>query len=104
MLCNSSDLQHALEYVAAKKKIERYQSVMDFLFCELFPIWRFHCFRFYNDAGPPLREQAKPEQLAIYDAQLAVALNVAYKLFCEQRCKSWGFYREQFKETLRVTA
>lgn len=40
---SSEDYQKALQYVAAKKDMNRYKSVVDFLFCELFPEWQHKC-------------------------------------------------------------
>lgn len=40
----------ALLFSARYKKIGRYESIMDFLFCEVFPIpWRKVCFQYYED-------------------------------------------------------
>ena len=41
-----ADTEHlkALMYVAARKHVSRYESVMDFLFCEIFYSFRHKCF------------------------------------------------------------
>src|SRR5215471_16035522 len=56
ILLRDSDYQKALQYVASKKKMERYRDVIDFLFCELVAGWKAHCMAFYADEGPPLRD------------------------------------------------
>ncbi len=104
MLLESEDYQRALEFVAARKKINRYRSVIDFLFCELHPEWRMACRRFYAGNGPQLKDQITPEQLVEFNKRLLKAIEVAYDLFCEQRRKSWGWYREQVKEAIKATA
>lgn len=104
MLRGNSDYQQALEYVAARKKMERYQSVMDFLFCELFPGWRMVCRRFYTNNGPQLKLLLTPDQVIEYNGKLLKALEVAHDLFCEQRCKSWTRYREAVARVIQPAA
>jgi len=104
LLLGSSDYQRALEYVAARKNMEKYRSAMDFLFCELHPKWRMACQRYYADSGPQLKDQISPEQLVEFNERLIKALEVAYELFCEQRRKSWGWYREQVEEAIKAAA
>ena len=101
MLQGSDDYQRALEFVAARKKMERYHSVIDFLFCELHPEWRTACRRFYAGKGPQLKDQITAEQLVDFNERLLKAIEVAHDMFCEQRCKSWGWYREQFEEAMK---
>lgn len=60
LLLNSVEYQHALEYVAVRKKMGRYMSVVDFLFCELHPKWRMACQRFYLGNGPHSRTRSPP--------------------------------------------
>ncbi len=69
---NSTEYQAALKFVAKRKNMERYWSVMDFLFCESFPEWRFHARRFYNGNGPPLIDdpQFSDEKQKMYDVLL----------------------------------
>ena len=97
LLQASSDIQHALDYVASRKRADRYESVMDFLFCELYPEWRPACFRFYLNREAPLRERITMAQRTVYAWELCQALNVAYKIFCEKRKLSWGSFREEVK-------
>jgi hypothetical protein len=64
LLLSESDYQQALEFVAAKKKMKRYWSMVDFLFCELVPLpWRFKCFMFYNNRGPMLKDVVDSSQM-----------------------------------------
>jgi len=104
MLLGSGDYQRALEFVAARKKMDRYYSVIDFLFCELHPEWRMACRRFYAGNGPQLKDQITPEQLVEFNERLLKAIEVAHDLFCEQRRKSWGWYREQVEEAIMAAA
>lgn len=98
------DYQHALEFVAARKKMERYVSMIDFLFCELYPEWRMSCRRFYAGNGPQLKDQITPEQLVRYNERLLKALEVAHGLFCKKRHESWTSYRSMVgDENLRRT-
>lgn len=102
LLFGNSDYQRALEYVAARKKFERYCSVIDFLFCELHPEWRASCFRFYNDEGPQLKDQITEEQIKTFENRILKALEVAYDLHCQKRRKSWRWFQEQVEEALKA--
>lgn len=104
LLLNDREYQKALEYVAARKKHDRYESLMDFLFCELHPTYRFACWRYYAGNGPQLKELLTPEQLLAYNDRLLRALEVAITLFKEQRCKSWGLYRQEVEEAIGKAA
>lgn len=104
LLIGKADYQRALEYVAARKKMDMYESVMDFLFCELHPEWRLACRRFYAGNGPMLKDQITAEQLMIFNERLLKALEVAYDLFCEHRRGSWGWYRQRVEEAIKVAA
>lgn len=95
MLLSSTDHQAALEYVAARKKMERYRSMVDFLFCELHPEWRTACFRYYLGSGPLLKEQITLEQLVRFNNRLLKALEVAHDTFVQRRRESWVQYRER---------
>lgn len=100
LLLGETDYQEALEYVAARKKMDRYRSMMDFLFCELHPQWRMSCNRYYAGNGPKLMEQITPTQLVEYNQRLLVALEVARELFAQKRRESWEQYREQVEARL----
>ena len=104
MLLGSGDYQSALEFVAARKKMDRYHSVIDFLFCELHPEWCMACRRFYAGNGPQLKDQITPEQLVEYSERLLKAIEVAHDLFCKQRRKNWVWYRKQVEEAIKAAA
>ena len=103
-MLNNNEYQRALKFVAARKKMNRYWSMIDFLFCELHPEWRIACRRFYSDNGPQLKDLITPEQLVKFNERLLKAIEVAHDLFCEQRRKNWGWYRKQVEEAIRVAA
>ncbi|MFA6006993.1 MAG: hypothetical protein WC764_04700, partial [Candidatus Paceibacterota bacterium] len=96
--------QSALEYVAARKNMNVYHSMVDFLFCELYPKWRGSCMRFYLGRGPLLKELLGSEQIEDFDKKLTTALTVARTLFREQRCNSWSRYRFEVKKVLQAAA
>lgn len=104
MLLGNSDYQRALEYVAVRKKMSRYLSMVDFLFCELHPEWRIACRRFYAGNGPQLKDQITLEQLVSYNERLLKAVEIAHNLFCKQRRKSWDWYRGQVEEAIKAAA
>jgi len=104
LLSGDGDYQSALKYVAARKKMDRYETVMDFLFCELHPEWRMACRRFYAGNGPQLKDQITPRQLVRYNERLLKALEVAHDIFCEQRRESWRWYYKQVNKAIRISA
>ncbi len=100
LLMTNSDYWKALEYVAYRKSMERYRSVMDFLFCELHSRWRFACFRFYNSGSPPLRELITSEEVEEYEERILTALRAACELFRRQRRKDWTWFKGVVKRAL----
>ncbi len=86
----TSDHYKALEYVAARKQMTRYQDVVDFVFCELHPIWRGRCMAFYEDEGPALVEQISEEQRARFERRMLALLGIAYEAFCAHRRLCWS--------------
>lgn len=96
-----ADHQRALEYVARRKNMEKYHSMMDFLFCEVFVKYQKDCFRYYEGKGPLLKEMISQEQIDRYDTVLLEALKIAYQAFCEQRKVSWGWFQA---EALKLAA
>ena len=104
MLLHSPDFQNALEYVAARKKMERYTSVMDFLFCEIYSDWSRACFLYYDHKGPTLRDVIPTDQIEKFDRRLVIALQVAYQHLTEQRRVSWSWYCVQVKEAIQKAA
>lgn len=92
-LTTGSDHQDSLKYVAWKKDMNRYHSMMDFLFCELFPEHRRKCFDFYEDRGPMLKDILSVEQFLYYSNALLQALEIAYKIFCRHRRTNWTRFR-----------
>lgn len=102
LLSANTDYQEALKYVASRKKMERYQSVIDFLFCELHPEWKTACRRFYEGQGPQLKDMITPAQHAASSARMLKALEVARELHEEHRRKTWGWYCDQVEIALRA--
>ena len=96
-----SDRMRALEFVASRKNMGRYRSVMDFLFCEIFTDQKKACFKFYADKGPQLIELATPAEIAVWERKLMIAVRHAYTTWCEKRVISWSIFRE---ESLRYAA
>lgn len=96
----SADNYEALQFVARRKNMERYHSMMDFLFCEIFIEYQKHCFLYYNKKGPLLKEMISEEQIVRYDAILLKALKIAYKVFREKQEVSWGWFRTEVPKSV----
>lgn len=90
-----SDRQNALEWAAARKNMDRYQSMVDFLFCEIYQQFRARCVAFYEKDGPPLRELINEGQRTNFERGLLSVLAVAYEAFAADRRVSWGWVRDE---------
>ncbi len=101
MLMSSSELQNALKFVSNRKNMDRYHSVIDFLFCEIFQEYRRPCMRFYKGRGRQLRETATQEEIENFGKALVRAIEIAYARFSEKRAASWSALRT---EVLRSVA
>ncbi len=106
-LLSSSDHQNALQHVVSRKDVGKYHSLMDFLFCELYPNpWKSLCFQFYDDSENtlPLRDALTPKEISVYDGKLLYALYVAHDVFCEKRRCSWSWYANEVEARLKRLA
>jgi hypothetical protein len=99
-LLESSDHQCALEYIARRKNMDRYHSMVDFLFCELFPSMQKGCFAFYEDRGPQLRYLIDEPVIEVVDMYLLLALHAATYMATHQEefggpgHITWKFFEE----------
>jgi hypothetical protein len=100
----SGDYYKALAHVAARKSMDKYRSVMDFLFCELHQEWRSACQRFYSGQGQPLRELISETERQFFNNRLLTALNIAHEEYMLQCHISWGQYCEKVEEALSTAA
>jgi hypothetical protein len=102
---SSTYVEGCLKYIARRKNMDRYHSVIDFLFCELFPVYQPSCFRFYDGNGPQLRKILDKEQILFYDNQLLKALALAVEIGKDewrhpdtQRKIDWKAFRSLFQK------
>tara|TARA_Y100000034_G_C6620957_1_gene270717 strand:+ start:199 stop:573 length:375 start_codon:yes stop_codon:yes gene_type:complete len=98
-LLAETDYQKALAFVGHRKDMDRYWSVVDFLFAELIGgKWRQACFRFYDGEGPQLKDHpdVTPEKLAEWEMSLVRSLDLAHDMYeIELEC-SWKVFRRQW--------
>jgi hypothetical protein len=92
-LLNDTLHQKALRHVAQRKDMDRYHSMMDFLFCELFTEYRFRCFRYYDSEGPMLKDILSVKELVYYSNALLQALEIAYATFNHHERTNWTRFR-----------
>lgn len=102
LIMNDTDYQQALQFVAARKNMSRYQSQVDFLFCEIFTTYRPACFRFYLGNKLQLRDMIQVEQLLYFENMMLVAIEVAHSLFVENRCQSWKKFLDTVSELVNA--
>ncbi len=101
-ILNAGDYIKALEFVGSRKNMTRYQSVMDFLFCELHQEWQWSCFKYYAGMGPQLSEMISVDQLIEYNGRLLLALEIALKLHEERQRIAWVRYRKLVNDAARA--
>jgi hypothetical protein len=92
-LFDEGDHQEALDFVAARKNQDRYHSVMDFLFCEIFVKYRWSCSQYYEHDGKKLAEIISEQQRQEYQDVLMKAVQHAYAIFKEKRVMYWVKFR-----------
>lgn len=99
LLESDGDYHSALEFVAARKKMNNYRSIMDFLFVEVATgPWYARCMSFYKGTSTKTASDwLTEEEIEIWDAKLVVLLNVAVEWFRQRRKESWTQFRLQVK-------
>jgi len=95
LLLSDVDYQRALEFVGSRKDMDRYRSMVDFLFCEIFTQYRYACFKYYKGKGRLLRYMITIEQWFFFNNVLLKALEIAYQRFTEKRATSWIAFRKE---------
>lgn len=91
-----TEFQKALEFVAGRKKMNRYASMMDYLFCELAGHgWPRRCQLYYQGEGPQLQYLIDEAQRVRFEILLLAGLQHAYHLFSENREISWKQFRDE---------
>lgn len=93
-LLNDTEFQKALQFVASRKAMDRYMSMVDFLLCEVFTSHQPAAFAYYRDEGPQLRFLINETQRAFLELHLVHALHLAHDAFCDQRRESWQSFRK----------
>jgi hypothetical protein len=97
-LNNSSKHMEVLKKVAARKDMERYRSVIDFIFCELFRGWRKHAVAYYEDRGPLLKEMITEAERAYYERYMLLFLEVAWQAVQQDWQVCWAKMARVTKE------
>ncbi len=98
LLFANLEYQKGLEFVAKRKKMGKYTSIVDFLFCELHPKWKIKCFRYYAGNGPILKELIDVTELIDFNERMLVALNLAQKMYHDKECKGWSQFQGKVKK------
>ena len=102
-LLEDTEYQKALKYVAGRKDMDRYNSMVDFLFAELMGgIWKAACLRYYEGKGCKLIDdpRATPEMLAEWEKQIVMALDVAHDDMNEERTRSWVDFHRRWQKRI----
>jgi len=89
-LISSLRVQKALKFIGRRKNMERYKSMMDFIFCEIWIAQQTPCFKFYEGNGPALRESMPTKEIKYYDKMIAKALDIALDLLKKYEEQEWS--------------
>jgi hypothetical protein len=89
-LLKQTEYQKALKYAARQKNMDRYRSMVDFLFCEVFTEYQKPCFGFYNNRGRSLKDYEDISKLQRMEPMLVQVLVTAYQMLQDKRKESWG--------------
>ena len=95
----NTDYQKALMFVGKRKNMDRYRSMVDFLFCEIFPNpWRYRCFRFYEEEGPRLKDIPGfvEDHREHYDGLMCIVLDKVLEL-SKQEHPNWSILTKMVK-------
>ncbi len=99
------EYKESLKYVGSSKNMEKYESMMDFLFCELNPYpWRNRCFKYYKNRKVRLvdHKDVTPEWCAEYDLRMCVALELAVAMQQQNVKMPWSAYDSQFSKIIKA--
>lgn len=95
LLHSSSRHQNAIEALVSWRAGMKYRSLIDFLFCELFPEWKDPCRWFYRDEGPKLQVYLTEDTIRRFDLALVAALELAVEFKRIRRC-GWPTFKREF--------
>jgi len=101
-MLKDTEYQRSLEFVVVRKNMDRYRSVVDFLFRELHPERKKSCQDFYDDRGPPLRFLVREDEIEPMNRRIVTALLVAKELLEKKIFFSWKWYRETVELVLKA--
>lgn len=90
---NTTENLNAILYIGKRKQIGRYRSIMDFLFCEINPQYKKHCFKYYEDGEERLKDILEDYEIVYHDAKLICAIKVAFNLYNSEKNIKWDAYR-----------
>ena len=91
-LMESSKHQEWFRKFVPKSRQKKYRSMLDCLFCEVFPQERPDCFKFYRGEGRRLVYIAEKEQIVIWDGILLGALMGISILSKRRRKMKWQMF------------
>ena len=105
---NQTIYQKSLRFVGGYKRAKYYRSVMDMLFGECFPEWRFNLMRFYAGKGERLIDDpmmTDEQILAMDEIMCNVILEVAkiaLQESWEKEWRTWENFYDNVQKLLKV--
>jgi len=83
----------ALLHAAQTKKVDIYQSLVDFLFCEIYTEHRLPCIQFYERKKPNLAIAVSTDEITAWEKTLMKALTLAVENRRARRRVYWTKFR-----------
>ena len=94
-LDSNSEAMRALQFIGSRKAMGRYRSIVDFLFCAIYPGWKRSCFAYYNGKSKRrLIHLLPPFYVAKYDIILCAMIDSAIEILKQNDRVSWGWYSQ----------
>lgn len=95
---NEEESYKIIEHVSKRLRQDGYRCMIDFLFCNMFPVWKKECFKFYQGQGDKLKDCINDDQRLIYEAYMIFVLTAAKLHYIRNTKISWNKLMSQCKE------
>ena len=80
----------------------KYRSMMDYIYCSIFPIERAACMRYYAEEGPKLKNYMSPEQIDALDKYMLLCMKDAKREVHYGALLDWRVYAVMDSSSLKL--
>ena len=99
LLTTKSIYVKALEFIGRNKNRDKYNDIIDFLFCEIFENWKYDCQKFYKGKGAKLSEHYSMTQKQIDNIDAFFVNQVlpkAVEIYSDKNLIRWSDFQRSF--------